>query len=72
MDITQYQIEKRDVSKTTWLAIGSVEANMLKYDATKLFEGTEYYFRVAAENKIGTGPFVELTTPVTAQLAFGV
>ncbi len=32
--------------------------------AGKLYEGTEYYFRVAAENAVGISDFIELTTAV--------
>jgi len=71
LDILQYHIEKRDVTKTGWLNVASVDGDRINYTVTKLFEGNEYYFRVAAENKIGVGPFAELTTPVTAQLSYG-
>ena len=36
-----------------------------------LTKDKSYYFRVAAENTIGQGPFAELPDPVTAKSAFG-
>ena len=36
-----------------------------------LTEGKAYLFRVAAENEVGQGPFVEIPEPVTAKSAFG-
>ena len=69
--VTSYTIEKRDVSKSTWLSGGSCDRNEMTFVVRKLFEGSEYLFRVAAENKIGTGEFVSTAKPVTAKLPFG-
>lgn len=38
---------------------------------TKLFEGNQYEFRVAAENKIGVSDFTQTSEPVTAKMPFG-
>ncbi len=38
---------------------------------TKLFEGNEYKFKVAAENKIGLGPEVETKELVKCKLPYG-
>ena len=35
----------------------------LEYSVSGLNEGTAYHLQVAAENEIGTGPFVELSRP---------
>ena len=69
--VTSYVIEKRDVSKSTWLSAGTCDKRDLTFTVRKLFEGTEYVFRVAAENKIGVGEFVS-TKPVTAKLPYGL
>lgn len=70
-DVIAYHVEKRDVTKPGWTAAGTTEGARCTHSATRLVEGAEYYFRVAAENKIGVGAFAELSTSVTAQLAYG-
>ena len=57
-EITNYIIEKKDTSSNVW---SSVNANCTRTTvrASKLHPGTEYVFRVAAENKYGMGEFVE-------------
>ena len=52
--LTGYVIEKRDVRKTTWTKVASVDAQTLTCSATKLLEGTPYLFRVMAVNKEGS------------------
>jgi len=69
--ITNYVIEKKDAAKTNWISAGQSETETLAFKVTKLFEGTKYDFRVAAENKIGIGEYVELDESVTAKLPFG-
>lgn len=70
-EIQNYIVEKRDVTKTNWLPVTTVTGDNLSCTATKLFEGTQYLFRVSAENKVGTGPATELSEPVTASLPYG-
>jgi len=69
--ITAYVIEKRDASRTLWTGAGRVGGSTLKGKVGKLFEGSEYMFRVAAENAIGQGEFTQLKNSVTAKLPFG-
>ena len=66
--ITSYLIEKQDVSKTAWISAGHSDAKKTKI--SKLFEGTTYNFRVAAENKIGVGEFATTDDSYTAKLPF--
>lgn len=67
--ITSYTIEKRDMSKDTFITVSSTD--QLTFKVKRLFEGGQYLFRVAAENKIGIGEYTQLANPVTAKLPFG-
>lgn len=70
--LTSYVVEKCDAKKSMWFSAGSTEnATTRNFKVKKLFEGTDYFFRVAAENKIGVGEFVALPNPVTVKLPFG-
>lgn len=68
--ITGYTIEKRDASKNNWIGIGNVDVNKKTFTAGRLWEGCEYFFRVAAENAVGLSDFNELKTPVMAKLPY--
>lgn len=69
-EITAYVVEKREVTKASWITVETVAKNKLETVASKLFEGNQYLFRVAAENKVGLGPFAEVTEPYTAGKGF--
>jgi len=70
--ITSYIIEKRDVSRPTWLKAGNVDAECSQFKATNLFEGVEYSFRVFAVNKVGPSKqAAELDQPCKAKMPFG-
>ena len=69
--ITGYVIEKRDTSKNNWLLAGNCSQSDLRYTVKKLFEGSEYVFRVAAENKIGVGEFAQIKDGVVCKLPYG-
>jgi len=51
--------------------VGETSSETRKYKATRLTEGTEYAFRVAAENTIGVGAFATIDKPVKADVPFG-
>lgn len=63
-----YNIEKCDTSKTTFSSAGTTDN--LTFKVKRLFEGSEYKFRVAAENKIGFGEYAE-SGEVKCKLPFG-
>ena len=69
--ITGYVIERREGSRTKWTKVGETSSETLKYKATRLTEGSEYAFRVAAENSIGVGEFATIDKPVKADVSFG-
>ena len=71
--LTAYIIEKRDALRNTWVKAGTVPIEEdLKFTAKNLFEGSEYYFRVFAENKVGPSlNAAEMEHPAKAKMPFG-
>ena len=69
--ITGYVVERCEGSRTSWTKVGQTSSETLRYKATRLTEGTEYIFRVAAENAIGVGEFATTDRPVKADVPFG-
>jgi len=67
--ITGYVVEVREAKKKTWSKVDTTES--LEFTVPKLVEGTEYVFRVAAQNAVGVGEFVELQKGVTPKGQFG-
>ncbi|KAM4572254.1 titin-like [Odontesthes bonariensis] len=66
--ITNYVVEKRDTGSTIWQTVSATVAR-LSIKICRLTQGTEYQFRVAAENRYGKSQFVE-TESVVAQYPF--
>ncbi|KAJ8416943.1 hypothetical protein AAFF_G00328210 [Aldrovandia affinis] len=57
-NISGYVVEQRDAHRTGWLPVSeSVTRPTFKF--TRLTEGTEYVFRVAATNRFGIGLFLQ-------------
>lgn len=69
--ITGYSMEKRDVKKSAYTSAGTTDADTLTLKATRLIEGNEYFFKVYAENDIGTSDPAETEDPIKARLPFG-
>lgn len=67
--ITQYIVEKRAASKRNWESVGKFEE--MECEITRLTEGKNYSFRVAAVNQIGAGEFSELSKSVQAKIQAG-
>ena len=54
--ITSYIIERREKFATRWLRVTRDTITETTFKVKELLEGTEYEFRVSAENKAGAGP----------------
>ena len=67
--IKSYIIEKKEPFSSKWTAVGSTDDT--SFTVTGLKEGTEYEFRVAAENKAGMGKFSPATPPTIAKEPYG-
>jgi hypothetical protein len=71
--ITGYVVEKRDMSRPTWVKAGSVDADNTQFKASNLFEGIDYIFRVYAVNKVGPSKEAALLErPCKAKMPFGI
>lgn len=70
--ITGYTIEKREKSRQTWIGTGTTNPKTTEFSVGRLFEGTTYFFRVAAENEVGTSDFVEMDKGVTPKALIGL
>ncbi|XP_038047568.1 titin-like [Patiria miniata] len=70
--ITGYTIEKRDKYTTKWTKVNRYSVTETTLKVTELREGTEYEFRVAAENKAGVGKFSEPSQKKVAKQPYDV
>ena len=68
--IKSYLIEKRDASRNNWIGIGQVGVDKKMFTVPKLWEGCDYYFRVAAENAVGPSDYIEIQKSITAKAPF--
>uniref|UniRef100_A0A8C5DVR8 Titin n=1 Tax=Gouania willdenowi TaxID=441366 RepID=A0A8C5DVR8_GOUWI len=66
--IKNYIVEKRDTSTTEWMVV-SANLARTKIKAGRLKHGSEYQFRIAAENRYGKGP-VLLSECIVAQYPY--
>lgn len=66
--ISNYVVEKRDTASTIWQTVSATVART-SIKISRLSQGTEYHFHVAAENRYGRSHFVE-SEPVVAQYPF--
>ncbi|CAN9499142.1 unnamed protein product [Ophioblennius macclurei] len=67
-EISNYVVEKRDTSSTIWQTVSATVART-SIKISRLTQGTEYQFHVAAENRYGKSSFVE-SEHVVAQYPF--
>lgn len=66
--INNYVVEKRDTTTTTWQIVSATVART-SIKVSRLTQGTEYQFRIAAENRYGKSPAID-SAPVVAQYPF--
>uniref|UniRef100_A0AAY4B618 Titin n=1 Tax=Denticeps clupeoides TaxID=299321 RepID=A0AAY4B618_9TELE len=66
--INNYVVEKRDTTTTTWQIVSATVARS-SIKVCRLTQGTEYQFRIAAENRYGKSRSVD-SAPVVAQYPF--
>lgn len=69
--IKKYNVEKADAKRRNFAGVGNVDADTLTFKISKLYEGSEYLFKVFAENEIGQSEPATLDEPVKARLPFG-
>lgn len=66
--INNYVVEKRDTTTTTWQIVSATVART-SIKVSRLTQGVEYQFRIAAENRYGKSSAID-STPVVAQYPF--
>ena len=67
--ISGYVIEKRDSISKRWVPIAKTDGTSVTVEG--LMEGSEYAFRVAAQNQAGVGQFSQATVPIVAKEPYG-
>uniref|UniRef100_A0A8C9ZCV2 Titin n=1 Tax=Sander lucioperca TaxID=283035 RepID=A0A8C9ZCV2_SANLU len=66
--INNYVVEKRDTTTTSWQIVSATVART-SIKVARLTQGTEYQFRIAAENRYGKSSAID-SAPVVAQYPF--
>jgi titin len=69
--ITNYVIEYRPSGAVHWVRANKSPVTDTTYSVADLREGSEYEFRVSAENKAGVGPASEHTKSVKVEKPIG-
>lgn len=63
--VGDYRLERSGDGGTTWQAVADGVATATTATVSGLVNGTPYRFRVAAVNRVGTGPWSDPSAPVT-------
>ena len=69
--LKNYLIEKRDATRTSWSRADKISPDITTHCVQNLTEGAEYYFRVFAENKVGTSEPLEMDKAVKIKSPYG-
>lgn len=70
--ISSYRIEKREVAKGPfWEVVGTADASDTSYIVRGLRSGTDYYFRVIAENGAGASAPLTLDKSFIPKMPYG-
>ena len=69
--VTGYWIERRLTSSVRWVFANKDAVTDMTYTVKDLVEGSEYEFRVMAENKAGRGPPSAVSQSVLAKDPWG-
>ena len=69
--ITGYRVEKREVSRQGWEVVGNVDATETSFTVRGLRAGTDYYFRVIAENGAGASAPLTLDRSFVPRTPYG-
>ncbi|XP_013419362.1 twitchin-like [Lingula anatina] len=70
--ITAYIVEQREAWRTSWSKVDTLRPSVMSLKVPRLTEGTEYNFRVLAENAVGVSEPLELLEPVTPKSPYTV
>ena len=69
--ITGYILEMRDTSSTRWVKVSRESITETTFKVKDLNEGTQYEFRVTAENKAGLGKPSDVSKAWIAKSKYG-
>ena len=69
--LTGYVIMKRDAKRPTWSPAGKCDATTTAFKVKDLQEGTEYFFKVVAENKVGQSDGLETDSTTLVKSPYG-
>lgn len=69
--VLSYLVERKDISRSSWIRVNEVTAETFSCVARQLVEGNQYLLRVSAVNEIDQGPAAQTLEPVTAKCPFG-
>lgn len=71
-EITNYIIHSRQENQTQWVQATKDKISKTEHKLVKLTKDSVLEFKVAAENKVGTGPFSDPSAPVRIKETIGV